>query len=70
MKGNQLVLGFALLSLVFLSAISWQEQSAIAQSAKNTAESPARAKQAPERSKISPLKLFSARRQPYSRNSE
>jgi len=53
MKGNRLVLTFALASLVLSLGISGQQQSAIAQSAKNTSESPARANQAPEPTGIS-----------------
>jgi len=54
MKRNRLVLGFAVASLVFLLAIGLQQQSAIAQGAKNTAESPIKEIQAPEPPKISP----------------
>ncbi len=54
MKRNQLVLGFALASLVFLLAIGLQQQSVRAQSAKNTVESPIKEFQAPEPPKVSP----------------
>ena len=47
MKRNQLVLTFALLSLILSFGIGCQ-QSAAAQSAKNTTESPARANQVPK----------------------
>jgi len=48
MKRNQLVLGFALASLILSLAIGYKQQSAIAQSSKNTAESPVGASQTPE----------------------
>ncbi len=54
MKRNQSVLGFALLSLIFSLVIGYQQQSAIAQSANKTVESPAKANQAPEPIRISP----------------
>jgi len=54
MQRNQSVLGFALLSLILSLVISWQEQSAIAQGAKNTAESPIKEIQAPEPLKVLP----------------
>jgi len=54
MKGNQLVRTFALVGLILSLVICWQEQSAIAQSAKNTAESPIKGIQAPEPPKVSP----------------
>ena len=54
MQRNQLVLGFALLSLILSLGIGWQQESAIAQSVKNTAESPAKANQGPERPGSSP----------------
>ena len=51
MRRNQLVHTFALVSLILLLPISCeQQQSAIAQSAKNTAELPAKASQTPESS--------------------
>ena len=48
MKRNQLVLTSALVSLILSLGIDWQQQSAIAQSAKNTTESPIKEIQAPE----------------------
>jgi len=53
MKRNQLVLGFALVSLILSLGIGWQ-QSAISQSAKNTTESPSVTSQSPEPLKVSP----------------
>ena len=52
MKRKHLVPGFALLSLILSMTISLQ-QSATAQSAENTAESPAKTIQAPESSRVS-----------------
>jgi len=54
MKRNQLVLGFALVGLILSLGIGWQQESAAAQSAKNTAESPIKGIQAPESAGISP----------------
>ena len=54
MKRNRLVLGFTLVGLVLSFGIGWQQQSAIAQSAQNTAESPIKEIQAPEPLKVSP----------------
>jgi len=53
MRRNQSVLTFASVNIIFLLAIGCQ-QSAIAQSAKNTAESPIKEIQAPESTAISP----------------
>ena len=54
MKGNQLVRTFALVGLILSLVICWQEQSAVAESAKNTAESLTKEIQAPEPLKVSP----------------
>ena len=54
MQRNQLVLRFALLNLIFSLGVGWQQQSAVAQSVKNTAESPIKEIQAPEPQGISP----------------
>jgi len=54
MHRNQLVRTFALASLILSLLIGWQQESAIAQSAKNTAESPIKEIQAPELPKVSP----------------
>jgi len=51
---GELVIAVALISLVSLMGILSQQQSAIAQSAKNTAELPSKANQAPEPPKVSP----------------
>ena len=51
---NQLVLTFALVGLILSLGIGYKQQSATAQSAKNTAESPIIEIQAPEPSKVSP----------------
>ena len=54
MKRKQLALGFALVSLILLLGIGYQQQWAVAQSAKNTAESSIKEIQAPEPPKVSP----------------
>ena len=59
MKRNQLVLGFTLVGLILSLTISLQEQSAIAQGAKNTAEAPAISpKPAPDANNLSPRISF------------
>jgi len=50
---GELVIAVALISLVSLMGILSQQQSAVAKSAKNTAESPIKAIQVPESSKVS-----------------
>jgi len=60
MKRNRLVLGFTLVGLVLSFGIGWQQQSAVAQSVKNTAESPIKEIQAPEPSKVSPKPALDA----------
>jgi len=53
MKRNRSVPTFALASLILSLGIVWQQQSAIARSVKNTTESPIKAIQAPEPSRVS-----------------
>jgi hypothetical protein len=66
MNRNQLVLRFVLLNLILSLPIVCQQQSGIAQSAKNTAESPIKEIQAPEPSKVSrkpyPVKIGKIKR--------
>jgi hypothetical protein len=54
MKRNQLVLGFALVGLIFSLIISCQQRSATAQSAKNMTESHIKEIQGPEPTKVLP----------------
>ncbi|MHC4461874.1 MAG: DUF1573 domain-containing protein [Planctomycetota bacterium] len=54
MKRNEFVFDFVLLSLILSLVIGRQQKSASAQSTKNTVESPIKAIQAPEPSKVSP----------------